>query len=125
MKKIESVEAPAAIGPYSQAIAHGGFLFISGQLPLDPATGAIAGDDAAQQIHQCLTNLRAIAEAAGTSITRTVKTTVLLTDLSEFAAVNEVYSGFFADPYPARACYQVSAIPKGARVEVEAVVALD
>ncbi|RQR25119.1 RidA family protein [Burkholderia sp. Bp9143] len=125
MKKIETTLAPAAIGPYSQAIATGGLLFVSGQLPLDPATGSIVGTDAAQQIGQCLANIRAIAEAAGSSLEKVVKTTVLLTDLAEFPLVNEVYGSFFIDPYPARACYQVSAIPKGARVEVEAVIALD
>lgn len=124
MRKIETGQAPAAIGPYSQAIAKDGFLFVSGQLPLDPATGEIVGTNAAQQIEQCLKNLRAIAQAAHTSLETTVKTTVLLTDLAEFAAVNEVYGRFFAEPYPARACYQVVALPKGARVEVEAVIAI-
>jgi 2-iminobutanoate/2-iminopropanoate deaminase len=125
MKKIETMKAPAAIGPYSQAIAKDGFLFVSGQLPLDPSTGEIVGAAANQQIEQCLKNMGAIAEAAGTSLDKTIKTTVLLTDLAEFSAVNEVYSQFFIDPYPARACYQVVALPKGARVEVEAVIALN
>ena len=125
MKKIETMKAPAAIGPYSQAIAKDGFLFVSGQLPLDPSTGEIVGAAANQQIGQCLKNMGAIAEAAGTSLDKTIKTTVLLTDLAEFSAVNEVYSQFFIDPYPARACYQVVALPKGARVEVEAVIALN
>lgn len=125
MKKIETTQAPSAIGPYSQAIAHGGFLYVSGQLPLDPGTGALVGEDGAQQIAQCLANIRAIAQAAGTGLENTVKTTVLLTDLGEFPAVNEVYGRFFTAPQPARACYQVVALPKGARVEVEAVIALD
>ena len=125
MTKIETMKAPAAIGPYSQAIAKDGFLFVSGQLPLDPSTGEIVGAAANQQIGQCLKNMGAIAEAAGTSLDKTIKTTVLLTDLAEFSAVNEVYSQFFIDPYPARACYQVVALPKGARVEVEAVIALN
>ena len=125
MTKIETMKAPAAIGPYSQAIAKDGFLFVSGQLPLDPSTGEIVGAAANQQIEQCLKNMGAIAEAAGTSLDKTIKTTVLLTDLAEFSAVNEVYSQFFIDPYPARACYQVVALPKGARVEVEAVIALN
>ncbi|MGF6641717.1 RidA family protein [Paraburkholderia sp. MM6662-R1] len=124
MKKIDTAQAPSAIGPYSQAIAKDGFLFVSGQLSLDPATGEIAGANAAQQIEQGLRNMSAIAAAAGTSLAKTVKTTVLLTDLGEFAAVNEVYGRFFSEPYPARACYQVVALPKGARVEVEAVIAL-
>jgi 2-iminobutanoate/2-iminopropanoate deaminase len=125
MQKIETAKAPAAIGPYSQAIAKDGFLFVSGQLPLDPSTGEVAGATAAQQVEQCLKNMSAIAEAAGTTLSKTVKTTVLLVDLGEFAAVNEVYSRFFGEPYPARACYQVVALPKGVRVEVEAVVALN
>lgn len=125
MKKIETTQAPSAIGPYSQAIAHGGFLYVSGQLPLAPETGSITGASGAQQIAQCLANIQAIAQAAGTSLANTVKTTVLLTDLSEFPAVNEAYGQFFSEPYPARACYQVVALPKGARVEVEAVIALD
>jgi len=125
MNKIDTPQAPAAIGPYSQAIAKDGFLFVSGQLPLDPTTGEIIGANAEQQIEQGLKNMSAIAEAAGTSLSKTVKTTVLLTDLGEFAAVNEVYGQFFHEPYPARACYQVVALPKGARVEVEAVIALN
>lgn len=124
MKRIETDQAPAAIGPYSQAISHSGFLFVSGQLPLDLVSGAIVGATVAQQTEQSLSNLRAIANAAGTNLANTVKTTVLLTDLSEFADVNEVYGRFFTDPSPARACYQVAALPKGALVEVEAIIAL-
>jgi 2-iminobutanoate/2-iminopropanoate deaminase len=124
MQKIATTKAPAAIGPYSQAIAKDGFLFVSGQLPLDPTSGEIVGTNAAQQLEQSLKNLSAIAEAAGTSLSRTVKTTLLLTDLGEFAAVNEVYGQFLCDPYPARACYQVVALPKGVRIEVEAIIAL-
>jgi 2-iminobutanoate/2-iminopropanoate deaminase len=125
MKKIETHEAPAAIGPYSQAIAKDGLLFVSGQIPLDPTTGEVVGSTAAEQVEQSLKNLSAIAMAAGTSLGKTVKTTVLLTDLSEFAAVNKVYSQYFVEPYPARACYQVVALPKAVRVEVEAVISLD
>jgi 2-iminobutanoate/2-iminopropanoate deaminase len=124
MKKIETAQAPAAIGPYSQAIAKDGFVFASGQIPLDPSTGEVVGANAAEQIEQALKNLRAVAQAAGTSLDKTVKTTLLLTDLGDFAAVNEVYSQFFTQPYPARACYQVVALPKGVRVEVEAIIAL-
>ncbi|MBB4236243.1 RidA family protein [Rhizobium esperanzae] len=124
MQKIETANAPKAIGPYSQGIIHNGFLFISGQLPLDPGTGNISGTTSAEQARQCLENLKAIAEASGADMTRVVKTTVLLTDLTEFAAVNEVYAGYFSDPFPARACYQVAALPKGALVEIEAIVAL-
>ncbi|WP_438397244.1 Rid family detoxifying hydrolase [Caballeronia sp. DA-9] len=125
MKKIESSRAPAAIGPYSLAIVTNKLPFVSGQLPLDPDTGKVVGVSAAQQIEQCLKNVSAIAKTAGTAIHATVKTTVLLTDLGEFAAVNEIYSQFFKDPYPARACYQVVALPKGVRVEVEAVIGLE
>jgi 2-iminobutanoate/2-iminopropanoate deaminase len=125
MKKIETTLAPAAIGPYSQAIVHGDLLFVSGQLPIDPASGALVGETAAEQIAQCLANVRSIAQAAGANIDKTVKTTVLLTDLGEFSAVNETYGAFFKDPFPARACYQVAALPKGARVEVEAIIAME
>lgn len=124
MQKIETTSAPKAIGPYSQAVVHNGFLFVSGQLPLDPDTGNISGTTSAEQARQCLENLKAIAEAAGADTTRVVKTTVLLADLTEFAAVNDVYASYFSDPFPARACYQVAALPKGALVEIEAIVAL-
>lgn len=124
MKAIETANAPAAIGPYSQAIAQDGLLFVSGQLPIDPASGEISGATGAEQVEFCMKNIAAIAEAAGTSIAKTVKTTVLVTDLGEFAAINEVYGRHFQAPFPARACYQVVALPKGARVEVEAVIAL-
>ena len=125
MKKIEAKSAPAAIGPYPQAIAHGNLLFVSGQLPIDAATGQISGANGSEQIAVCLDNIRHIAEAAGTSLSKVVKTTVLVTDLGEFAAINDVYARYFADPFPARACYQVAALPGGAMVEVEAVIALD
>jgi 2-iminobutanoate/2-iminopropanoate deaminase len=93
-------------------------------LPIDPTTGEFSSTDAVEQIGQCLRNIAAIAEAAGTTISRTVKTTVLVTDLSGFAALNEVYGSFFSEPYPARATFEVSALPKGAKVEVEAVIEL-
>lgn len=124
MNVIESIKAPAAIGPYSQAVAHGNLLFVSGQLPIDPVSSEISGASAAQQIDQCLKNIAEIAKAAGSDLKNTLKTTILLTDLAEFAEVNDVYARFFSAPYPARACYQVMALPKGARVEVEAIVAL-
>lgn len=117
--------APQAIGPYAQARCTGNLVFVSGQLPIDPATGAFNSEDAAQQARQSLENIKAIAEAAGTDIAKTVKTTIFLTDLSAFAAVNQVYGSFFKEPYPARACVEVSALPKGAQVEIEAVIALD
>ncbi|MFY0635227.1 MAG: RidA family protein [Vannielia sp.] len=122
MTPIDTPNAPGAIGPYSQAMQTGDLLFVSGQLPIDPATGAFAAEDAAGQMRQCLANIAAIAQAAGTDMSRTVKTTILLTDLSGFEAVNAVYAEAFAAPFPARACYEVSALPKGAMVEVEAVI---
>lgn len=124
MVPINTEKAPAAIGPYSQAIRHGDLLFVSGQLPLDPVTGDFNSDDAVEQMRQCLKNIAAIAEAAGTSITNTIKTTILLTDLSQFAEINAAYGEAFAEPYPARATYEVSALPRGAKVEVEAVIAI-
>lgn len=124
LDQVDTPHAPGAVGPFSQAIRVGNLLFVSGQLPIDPNTGEFVSEDAVKQAEQCLKNLAAIAEAAGTDLTKTVKTTVLLTDLNHFAAINAVYSGFFAQPYPARACYQVVALPKGAQVEIEAVIAI-
>lgn len=119
---VATSEAPSAVGPYSQAIKTGNFLFVSGQLPLDPMTGEFNSDHPVQQAEQCLRNLAAIAEASGTSLANTVKTTVLLTDLGDFAEINKVYARYFAEPFPARACYEVKGLPKGAKVEIEAVV---
>jgi 2-iminobutanoate/2-iminopropanoate deaminase len=122
MLPIDTPNAPAAIGPYSQAMRIGDLLFVSGQLPIDPATGEFASGEAVGQMRQCLNNIAAIAEAAGTDISRTVKTTILVTDLSGFAELNEEYGKAFQAPFPARACYEVSALPKGAMVEIEAVI---
>lgn len=121
---IETGEAPAAVGPYSQARIFNGMLFVSGQLPIDPATGEFCSDDPVRQTRQCLANLKSIAEAAGTSLSRTLKTTVLLTDLNSFKEINAAYGEAFDAPYPARAAYQVAALPLGAKVEIEAVIAL-
>ena len=118
---IHTEHAPAAIGPYSQAVKAGNTIYVSGQLPIDPATGAFAGEDIASQTRQSLTNIKNILEAAGTDMSSVVKTTVLLADIRDFAAMNEVYGQFFAEPYPARAAFQVAAVPKGALVEIEAV----
>lgn len=121
---ISTSHAPAAIGPYSQAVQGGNTIYISGQLPIDPETGAFAGDEIRAQTRQSLCNLRSILEAAGADMGSVVKTTVLLQDISDFAAMNEVYAEFFAEPFPARAAFQVAALPKNALVEIEAVAVL-
>ncbi|RME92421.1 MAG: RidA family protein [Verrucomicrobia bacterium] len=113
--------APAAVGPYSQAIRAGGFVFCAGQIPLDPATGALVEGDVAAQTERVLENLKAVLEAAGTGMDRVVKTTVYLQDMTDFAAMNEVYARYFPKDPPARAAVQVAALPKGARVEIEAI----
>lgn len=118
---IHTDNAPAAIGPYSQAVRAGSLLFISGQLPLDPATGAFAGDDITSQTRQSLTNVKNILEAAGYSCADVVKTTVLLADMGDFAAMNAVYGEYFPENCPARAAFAVKELPKGALVEIEAV----
>ncbi len=118
---IHTEQAPAAIGPYSQAIQAGDLLFVSGQIPIDPATGAIAGADITAQTRQSLTNVSRILEAAGYSCADVVKTTVLLANIEDFAAMNAVYAEFFTDNKPARAAFAVRDIPKGALVEIEAI----
>lgn len=120
-KAIHTVSAPAAIGPYSQGVAAGNTAYISGQLPIDPATGEFAGADIVSQTRQSLLNMKAILEANGMTMADVVKTTVLLADIGEFAAMNQVYAEFFAEPYPARAAFQVAALPRGAKVEIEAI----
>ena len=118
---IHTENAPAAIGPYSQAIQAGNTVYVSGQLPIDPATGAFAGEDIAAQTRQSLTNIRSILAEAGYSMTDVVKTTVFLADMNDFAAMNAVYAEFFTAPFPARAAFQVAALPKNALVEIECV----
>ena len=118
---IATTSAPGAIGPYSQAIEANGFVFVSGQLPLDPATGAFVPGGADAQAGQSLKNLEAILSAAGCTLADVVKTTVFLTDMNEFAAVNAVYAKFFESACPARSAVQVGALPKGALVEIEAI----
>jgi 2-iminobutanoate/2-iminopropanoate deaminase len=118
---ISTPSAPAAIGPYSQAVRGGDWLFTSGQLPLDPGTGELVGENVAEQAGQCLKNLRAVLEAGGSSLERVLKTTVFLVDMGDFAAFNEVYARFFPHTPPARSCVAVKALPRGARVEMEAV----
>ena len=121
---VTALGAPAAIGPYSHAVVAQGLLFCSGQIPLDPETGDLVGDTPAEQVGQCLRNLAAVCAAAGASLADAVRVTVYLTDIAAFAAVNDVYAEFFqADP-PARVAIGVAALPKGAQVEVDAIVAL-
>ena len=122
-KKINTDKAPGALGPYSQAVQAGNLLFVSGQIPVDPATGNFAGDDITTQAHQSLTNVKNILEAAGYTLADVVKTTVLLDDMANFAAVNAVYSQYFTENCPARACFAAKALPKGALVEIEAIAA--
>ena len=118
---IHTDNAPAAIGPYSQAIQAGNTIYVSGQIPIDPATGAFAGEDIATQARQSLTNVKAILEAAGYTCADVVKTTVLLANMEDFATVNGIYAEFFTAPCPARACFAVKELPKGALVEIEAI----
>jgi 2-iminobutanoate/2-iminopropanoate deaminase len=118
---IATSNAPAAIGPYSQAVESAGTTInVSGQIPIDPATGAFAGEGIETQTAQCFKNIAAILEAAGASLADVVDVTVLLADIADFGAMNEVYAQFFAEPYPARAAFQAAALPKGARVEIKA-----
>lgn len=124
MKQIATNQAPAAIGPYSQALRAGNMMFVSGQIPLDPATGVMAEDIRSQAI-QSLTNLKNILAAEGLSMKNVIKTTVFLADLADFAVVNEVYATFFEAPYPARSCVEVCAIPKGALVEIECIAVIE
>jgi 2-iminobutanoate/2-iminopropanoate deaminase len=121
---VTSTDAPTAIGPYSQAVKYGGLLWCSGQLGIRPSDGAFVADDTAQQARQALQNLEAICSEAGTSLGKALRLTIYLVDLAEFQAVNQIYASFFEAPYPARATVQVAALPKGGRVEIDAVVAL-
>jgi len=124
-KEIISTEfAPAAIGPYSQAVRTGHFVFLSGQIPLDPQSGLIVGETTAEQARQVLLNMRAVLEGAGASFENVVKTTIFLVDLLDFQSVNEVYAEFFPQGPPARSTVQVAALPRGARVEIEALAVL-
>ncbi len=119
-KIIQTTNAPAAIGPYSQAVQQGNTLFVSGQLPLDPVTREMA-DDAAGQARQSMKNIKAIVTAAGFTMEQVVRCGIFVTDLADFAAINEVYATFFQGDFPARATVQVAALPLGARVEIDAV----
>ncbi|MCG8336867.1 MAG: RidA family protein [Proteobacteria bacterium] len=126
MKKtsIHSDKAPAAVGPYSQGIVANGFLYTSGQLPIDPETGSMPEGNIEVRAHQVFKNLAAIAEKAGTTLNNAVKTTVFLANIADFQAVNTVYQQYFSEPFPARSAFQVAALPLGADIEVEAVFVL-
>ncbi len=123
MKAIQTDKAPAAIGPYSQAIEANGLVFASGQLPINPVTGQLAEDDIQAQTRQSLLNVQAILQAAGTDLCHVVKTTVFLSDIANFGAMNEIYAQFFQSPFPARSAVAVRDLPKGALVEIEVVAA--
>ena len=123
-KPITTDKAPQAIGPYSQAIAAGQLLFLSGQTPLDPATGKLVDGGIAEQTHRVMSNLRAVLTAAGASFDNVVRTTIFLADMNDFTAVNEVYGSYFENPAPARVCVQAAALPMKARVEIDAVALL-
>ncbi len=121
---ISTPDAPAAIGPYSQAVKVGNTVWLSGQIPLDPETMEVVDGDIAAQARQVFSNLAAVASAAGGSLDDAVKVNISLTDLGDFVAVNEIMAQFFNEPYPARACVQVAALPKGVGIEVEVIMAL-
>ncbi len=124
LEKILTLAAPAPIGPYNQAIRAGDFVFCSGQIPLDPATGELVGDDVAAQTHQVMKNVAAVLEAASATFANVVKTTIFLIDMNDFAAVNAAYGSYFTDVAPARSTVAVAALPRGARVEIEVVAHL-
>ena len=121
---VSSESAPRAIGPYSQAIRAGSLLFVSGQIPLDPATGAMVDGDVATQTRRVFANLKAILEAAGASFDHVVRTTVYLADMNDFATVNEIYGTYFSSPAPARATVQAARLPRDARVEIDLIASL-
>ncbi len=123
MKQISTTNAPAAIGPYSQAIRSGDLLFCSGQIPVDPATGNIP-EGVQAQAEQALTNLKSLIEAAGASIDNVVKTLVFIKDMNDFATINGIYAKYFTEPFPARSCVEVARLPKDVLLEVEAIVEL-
>ncbi len=124
MKAIETTKAPAAIGPYSQAIQVGNLVYTSGQIPIDPVTGAFVEGGIKEQTRQALTNVRAILEKAGLTMSQVVKTTVFMADMGDFADMNAVYAEFFDEPYPARSAVAVKTLPKGALVEIEVVASI-
>ena len=121
---VSTPKAPAAVGPYSQAIRTGNLMFLSGQVPIDPATGKLVEGDAAAQAAQCCKNVLAILESQGMTAANLVKVTVFITDITAFGSVNEVYKQYFTEPCPARSCVEVSALPLGAKVEIESIAAV-
>ncbi len=121
---VSSPSAPKAIGPYSQAIRAGSLLFVSGQIPIDPATGELVQGDIAQQTHRVFANLKAILEAAGATFDNVVRTTVYLADMNDFAKVNEIYATYFSSPAPARATVQAARLPRDSRVEIDLIASL-
>jgi 2-iminobutanoate/2-iminopropanoate deaminase len=121
---VDAAGAPAAVGPYSHAVKAGGLLFCSGQIPLDPESGELVGQTAGEQARQCLENLSVVASAGGAQLADAVRCTVYLTDMGDFAAVNEVYGEYLGESLPARVAYGVAALPKGAQVEIDAIIAL-
>jgi 2-iminobutanoate/2-iminopropanoate deaminase len=118
---IQTERAPSPIGPYSQAVRANGFIFVSGQIPIDPASGEVVGGDIAAQTHQVLRNIQAVLEAAGSDLSRVVKTTVFVADLGDFARVNQIYGEYLGESRPARATVQAARLPKDVRVEIEAI----
>jgi 2-iminobutanoate/2-iminopropanoate deaminase len=118
---IKTDKAPEAIGPYSQAIVAGSFVYTSGQIPINPQTGEVVGGGIEEQTEQVLKNLKNVLEAAGSGLNKVVKTTVFIKDMDSFAKINEIYAKYFSEPYPARSCVEVSKLPKGVLIEIEAV----
>ena len=123
-KIINTTKAPEAIGPYNQAVIHGDTLYVSGQIPLDPHAGGFAGEDIESQTHQVMKNVMTIVEEAGSSAERIIKCSIFLTDMNDFATVNEIYGSYLGDVPPARECIAVKSLPKGARVEVSCIAAM-
>jgi 2-iminobutanoate/2-iminopropanoate deaminase len=124
IKKVETKKAPAAIGPYSQGIMAGDLLFVSGQLAIDPQNGNIIDGNISQKTAKIINNIQAIAQAAGTDIDKTIKTTIYLTNLQDYPKVNESYAKYFNAPFPARVCVEVSSLPLGENIEIDAIISL-
>ena len=121
---VSAKNAPAAIGPYSQAVICNGFMYLSGQIPLDPATGEVVAGDITEQTRRVLENIKAVLSEKGLDLSAVIKTTVFITDLNDFATVNGIYGEYFSENYPARSCVEVSALPKGVNIEIECIAAV-